>query len=98
MKTLQPIQRELLKKEAVDKIHIKAVKIWNLEILSQKVLQVAVSYIREIAKSRSKNRLLLTWWIGIRPDKAWESSHTTRVHKAKNYFKNKESLKNNSPQ
>ena len=27
MKTLQPIQRELLKREAVVKIHIKAVKI-----------------------------------------------------------------------
>ena len=59
MKILLLIQRELLKKEVVDKIHIRAVKIWNLEILSQKVLQVAVSYIREIAKSRSKNRLLL---------------------------------------
>ena len=59
MKILLLIQRELLKKEVVDKIHIRAVKIWNLEILSQKVLQVAVSYIREIAKSRSKSRLLL---------------------------------------
>ena len=59
MKILLLIQHELLKKEAVVKIHIRAVKIWNLEIPLQKVLQVAVSYIRGIAKSRNKNKLLL---------------------------------------
>ena len=59
MKILLLIQRELLKKEVVVKIHIRAVKIWNLEIPSQKVLQVAVSYIRGIAKSKSKIKLLL---------------------------------------
>ena len=59
MRILPLIQRELLKKEAVVKIHIRAVKIWNLEIHLLKVLQVVVSYIRGITMNKSKNRLLL---------------------------------------